>query len=222
MFKKILLGIPLLCLSLQSTGYAAGTVVKELAEFGVPAARRAMSSFRQLAPLSTFQPPVPSHNLPAHTAKRYFSKVSDPVVDFHKVSRKSLDTRRTFSVSAHDGRDFFDLPLDEAIEAFLNNGNTEICAVDSGLAFMGTKVCNTIKNLKGYKDIGYSRDLDVFISSWTWKLTDLISLGKDLTSLERPIKKFTKVVRDFEKEVGISDAPYSSRVEAMIELVKRK
>jgi hypothetical protein len=79
MFKKILLGIPLLCLSLQSTGYAAGTVVRELAEFGVPAARRAMSSFRQLAPLSTFQPPVPAHNLPAHTAKRYFSKVSDPV-----------------------------------------------------------------------------------------------------------------------------------------------
>jgi len=87
---------------------------------------------------------------------------------------------------------------------------------------MVTEICNEIKNLKGYKDIGYPRDLDTFLSSWTWKLVDLINLGKDLTPLEMPIKKFTKVVRDFEKEVGISDAPYSSRVEAIIELVKKK
>ena len=57
MLKKILFGVPLLCLSLQSTGYAAGTVVKELAEFGVPAARRAMSSFRQLALFRLFNLP---------------------------------------------------------------------------------------------------------------------------------------------------------------------
>ena len=194
--RKTLLSVPLLCLAFQSTGYAASAAMKELAEFGVPAARRALSAVRPSLSLFTFQPPVPIAS-PLHLARRYFSKTSDSFVDVHRVLSKSFDVRRTLATSVHEGRDFFDLPLDEAIETFLSHGNTEICAVDPGLAYMVTEICNEIKNLKGYKDKGYPRDLDTFLSSWTWKLVDLINLGKDLTPLEMPIKKFTKVVRDF-------------------------
>ena len=86
MFKKVVFGVPLLCLALQSTGQAASAAMKEMIEFSIPAARRALSTVRPLSSLLfTFQPPVPMAPPSSHVIKRYFSKILGPLADVPKT-----------------------------------------------------------------------------------------------------------------------------------------
>ena len=88
--KIFLLGVSTLCLSLQSTGYAASTMMKEIIEFGVPAARRVISSVRPLSELSALH----SSSLPS---KRYFSTTPKPFTDEKLAVRRALASMKDVS-----------------------------------------------------------------------------------------------------------------------------
>jgi hypothetical protein len=57
--------------------------------------------------------------------------------------------------------------------------------------------------------VGYVRDLDSLLGTWSWKLNELKKDKADVEKLTRPISKLARIIERFEKEKGITVGVYS-------------
>jgi hypothetical protein len=129
-----------------------------------------------------------------HIAKRSFSTISLqrsvqtlPNIVFDTVIQKPPFFSQQF-------RMFSSIPsfvsLADEIHAFLNNGNTEIRSISSSFALINDDICQTINGLQEIKEVGYVRDLDSLLGTWSWKLNELKKDKADVEKLTRAPFKF--------------------------------
>lgn len=76
-----------------------------------------------------------------------------------------------------------------------------------------------LRSLTDCLEIEYPRDLDSFVTSWGWRLDELIKSKKDLTALRSPVSRLAKIIEDFESETKIANNYYSKMIRKRLELI---
>ncbi len=208
---RTLLLLSLSCLCIQSEGQAA---MRELGELGFSTTKRIVHRMNKpvSATLSTFQ----NFEQQLRSNAMLTSPVKTNIQSYlpikillnrhcarHQLPQQQIRRFSTISPS-----------LDDEINMFLNNCNTEIYSVNSSLAYLSGQVCETIKGLHDIPEIGYLSDLDSLLGSWSWKLDELKKTENAavLKKLETPIKKLAFILERFEQEKNISSGLYSHNI----------